>query len=281
MSNEKFTQLPTVTSALAGDIICAVQGGVSVQETLQQVLNLVLSETILNFAGNPNGNVAGTIYQLCWDTTNHILYICTTTGSTTTAVWTAVAPGMGSVITPTDGGTGVSNPTAHTLPVAEGASNFHFLGPLTNGQILIGNTGSDPTPATLTAGTGMSISNAGGSITLNVTGSGAFSWTVVSGTTQTMAANNGYIPNNGGLVTLTMPGTASVGDEIDVIGHGAGGWTIAQPAGVTINLGSSATTGGVGGSLSSTNANDAVALICTVANTNWAAYSVIGNITVV
>ncbi len=241
----------------------------------------MLSNTILNFAGNPNSNVAGVIYQLCWDSTNGIMYVCTTSGSTSTAVWTAIAPGSGSIINPAHGGTGVASPTAHTLPVAEGASNFNFLGPLNNGQILIGNTGSNPTVATLTAGTGMSISNAPGSITLNVTGSGAFAWTVVSGTSQAMLVNNGYIPNNVGLVTLTMPSTANVGDEIDIIGHGSGGWTVAQPAGVKINLGPSGTTTGVGGSISSTNANDAVTLICTVANTNWASYSIVGIITVV
>lgn len=48
------------------------------------------------FAGNPNGNVAGTAgsgttpSSAVWDTTDNLLYICTTTGTTTTAVWTAV-----------------------------------------------------------------------------------------------------------------------------------------------------------------------------------------------
>jgi hypothetical protein len=41
-------------------------------------------------AGNPNGSVAGVSGWFCYDTTNKVLYICTTTGSTTTAVWTAV-----------------------------------------------------------------------------------------------------------------------------------------------------------------------------------------------
>lgn len=47
-------------------------------------------------SGNPNGSVAGTAGSAgvmpteYWDFTNNILYICTTTGSTTTAVWTAI-----------------------------------------------------------------------------------------------------------------------------------------------------------------------------------------------
>lgn len=41
-------------------------------------------------AGNPNGAVAGVLNWFCFDTVGHILYICTASGSTTTAVWTAL-----------------------------------------------------------------------------------------------------------------------------------------------------------------------------------------------
>ena len=47
-------------------------------------------------AGSPNGTTAGTaassgvLPSLAWDRVNGILYICTTTGSTSTAVWTAI-----------------------------------------------------------------------------------------------------------------------------------------------------------------------------------------------
>lgn len=92
MAKEAVTDLPTVSSALAADIIYAVQGDVSVQETLEQVINLVLASIILNYAGNPNGNVAGRVYQLCYDKTNSQLYICSTAGSSSTAVWTLVSP---------------------------------------------------------------------------------------------------------------------------------------------------------------------------------------------
>jgi hypothetical protein len=51
--------------------------------------------------GNPNGQLAGTQgsatipASMAWDYTNDILYICTTTGTSTTAVWTAVNPASG------------------------------------------------------------------------------------------------------------------------------------------------------------------------------------------
>ena len=273
-TEQMFTSLPTVSTAEMTDIICAVQGyvspsnlGSSVQETLQQVYNLFQSNIILYNAGNPNGFVAGKTYQFCWDTSGSALYLCTATGTASTAVWTQISNSEASVITPSLGGTGVVNPTAHTLPVAEGASDFHFLGPLTNGQLLIGSTGADPVPATLVAGDNISITNGSGSVTITATGLAGFSWTTVTGTSQAMLSNNGYIVNNGSLVTLSLPATSSVGDEIDIIGKGAGGWKVQCGIGQTIVLGSSTTTSS--GSLASTGAKDSFYMICTVANTEW------------
>lgn len=92
---EMFTSLPTVGSAQMTDIICAIQGyvspsvlGLSVQETLQQVYNLFQATIVLSYPGNPNGFVAGTTYQLLWDTVDSVLWVCTTSGTATTAVWT-------------------------------------------------------------------------------------------------------------------------------------------------------------------------------------------------
>jgi hypothetical protein len=95
MANERFTDLPVVATAQMTDIICAVQGyvnpsliGVSYQETLQQVYDLFQSNVILFNAGNPNGTLAGQTYQLCWDTVNFMLWVCTVTGTDLTAQWT-------------------------------------------------------------------------------------------------------------------------------------------------------------------------------------------------
>ena len=281
MANEKFTQLPTVASALTTDIIAAVQGGISVQETLSQVIALAIGQTILHYAGNPNGNVAGSVYQLCWDTTNTVMYVCTVTGTAPLAVWTKIANSPSTIVTPTYGGTGVANPTAHTLPVAEGSSNFNFLGPLTNGQLLIGSTGADPVPATLTATGGISILNAAGSITISGSG-GGFTWTDVTGTTQAMTADNGYFANNAGTVTFTLPVTAAAGTVLAVMGKGAGGWAIAQNVGQSIVIGSLTSTIGVGGSIASTNAMDSIYLTCITADTVWSTLGAPqGNITVV
>lgn len=171
-------------------------------------------------------------------------------------------------IFPANGGTGVPSPTAHTIPIAEGSSNFNFLGPLTNGQLLIGSTAADPVAAAISAGVGITTSVGAGSITIGVSG-GGLGWTEVTTTSQSMAFNNGYIVNNAGLVTLTLPVLSPVGSVISLIGKGAGGWSIAQNAGQIIHVGASPSTIGVGGSVSSANQYDSIRLVCTVANTAW------------
>ena len=68
------------------------------------VQNLITAGTMnslaqmVEYAGNPNGNVAGyaatstTPPSTCWDTTDGLLWICTTSGSASTAGWIAQAP---------------------------------------------------------------------------------------------------------------------------------------------------------------------------------------------
>lgn len=170
--------------------------------------------------------------------------------------------------------------TQHSSLIGGASNAITSLGVATNGQLVVGSTGADPVLATLTAGSGISITNGAGTITLaSVTG--GMTWTTVAGTTQAIAANNGYIANNAGAVTLTLPATAVVGDTYIVEGLGAGGWVVAQNASQLIHLGSSVTTTGTGGSLASTNAFDSVVINCIVTNTTFTVRSVVGNITVV
>lgn len=152
-----------------------------------------------------------------------------------------------------------------TLAVARGGLGLGATP--TNGQIPIGN-GTNYTLATLTAGAGISISNAAGSITISGTGSG-IGWAEVTGTSQSMTADSGWITNNAGLVTLTLPATAAVGTAISVIGKGAGGWLIAQNSGQNIQIGNVSSTTGTSGSVASSNRYDSLNLICTTANTTW------------
>lgn len=172
-----------------------------------------------------------------------------------------------------------TTPANNAVLVSNAAGVPLYTSSLTNGQLVIGVTGSTPVPATLTAGSNISIVNGAGSITIAASGLAGFSWNMVTGTSANMLSHNGYIANNAGLVTLNLPATSAVGDEIDVIGMGAGGWLIQAGVGQTIVLGSSTTSSA--GSLASTNAKDSLYMICTVANTQWQVASAPqGNITV-
>lgn len=151
---------------------------------------------------------------------------------------------------------------------------------------LTGNSGGAVSP---TAGNinvvgsgGVTIAGNPGTSTLTVSVSGTgLTWTEVTGTSASMAVDNGYIANNAGLVTLTLPATASLGATIQVVGKGAGLWRIAQNAGQTIHFGALDTTTGVGGSLSSILRYDCVEITCITANTDFIVTSVLGNLTVV
>lgn len=153
-----------------------------------------------------------------------------------------------------------------------------FTGSMTNGQLLIGSTSANPVLGTLTAGTGISVTNGAGSITVASTGVGSLVWNDVSGTTQTAAVNNGYIISNASQTTVTIPATAAEGSVFAVQGKGAAGWILRMNTGQVCHLGSSATTSA--GSLTSTNQWDSVQIVCVTANTTFAVISVIGNLTV-
>ncbi|MBX9705526.1 MAG: hypothetical protein K5Q00_04670, partial [Gammaproteobacteria bacterium] len=98
-------------------------------------------------------------------------------------------------------------------------------------------------------------------------------------TTATMAVNAKYIANNASIVTLSMPSSAAVGDQIHVIGKGAGLFTIAAVSSVVLHFGSTAATTSTG-TIVSTNQWDALTLECIVANTTWVVRGAQGNYTI-
>lgn len=152
---------------------------------------------------------------------------------------------------------------------------------LTDGQVVVGSTAGSPAAASLTAGTGITITPGSNSITIAATAVSGITWNDVIGTTQTLAANNGYNCTNVGLTTCALPATAAKFSYIHVIATTAAGWKITQSAGQQIQFGNLATTLGAGGSLQSTAIGDSVLLLTTTANTTWFVLSATGNITIV
>ena len=93
-----------------------------------------------------------------------------------------------------------------TLVVANGGTGQTTY---TNGQLLIGNsTGNTLTKATLTAGSGVAITNGTGSITISATGSGGTVTSVnADGSTTGLTLTGGPITTSG---TFTLGGTLAV-----------------------------------------------------------------------
>lgn len=245
----------TVTVELTGLTNHAVLIGAGTN-TITKVGPVASTGAVLvsNGAGSDPGFTTAT-YPLT-TTVNQILY------SSATNTVAGLATANSAVITTTAAG----------VPVATALA--------TDGQLIIGSTAGAPAAATLTAGAGISIVNAGNSITITNTGAGV-PWTVVTGATQALAVANGYIGNRGTAITYTLPATAAVGDIIEILNIGAGLPVIAQNAGDYINFTSSTTTPGVGGSLTAVDQFASITLICVVANDGWNVLSSTGSWTVV
>lgn len=170
----------------------------------------------------------------------------------------------------------ITGTTNHSIQLGNVGGSLTSLGVAVDGAIPIGSTGADPVLATLTAGAGISVTNAAGSITIANT-SGGFTWTRVAGTSQAVVKQNGYIATNGALTTFTLPATAAIGDSFQIASEGAGLVLIAQNANQQIFCGVVSTSVGVGGSLASTHRRDTIEIVCTNTDNTWTVVDFVGN----
>jgi hypothetical protein len=169
--------------------------------------------------------------------------------------------------------------TQHAVLIGDTGEVPANLGPLTNGQLVVGSTGVAPVAATLTAGSGIAIANGAGSITVS-SANGGMTWVESTGAAQAMAVNTAYGANRGAGVTFTLPASAAQGTLIKIVGI-AGLWALNQNAGQTVHVGAFSTTTGVGGSLTATNAGDCITLRCITTDTDFRVENMMGNPTIV
>ncbi len=178
--------------------------------------------------------------------------------------------------------TGDVTSVGNATTIAAKAVDVAMLADGTDGELITWDaSGVAATVAVGTATHVLTSNGAGAAPTFQAPAAGGLTWNEVTGTSQTMAVDNGYIANNAGLVTLTLPTTAAVGDVVRAAGSGAGLWKIAQNASEIIHFGSVDTTTGTGGSITATNRYDSMELVCIVANNEWVVLSSVGNLTVV
>ena len=111
---------------------------------------------------------------------------------------------------------------------------------------------------------------------------GGFNYKEIATSTGNLVANTiHYINNNTFQVALTLPSAFNENDYFGIIGKGTGGWKIKQYSGQTIHFGTSSTTTGTGGSITSTIQYNNIALRGLIANTALSVESSVGALTIV
>jgi len=151
-----------------------------------------------------------------------------------------ISGGVG--VAPLYGKIGLTTHISGILPIANGGTNSSTAlnnnrimvsnggsivesAALTDGQLLIGSTGLAPVVSTLTAGSGVSISNGAGSITISATGSGGtvtsvsvsggtsgltYTGNPVTGSGTITLSSGALVPSFGGLGTSLTPNPGAI-----------------------------------------------------------------------
>ena len=88
---------------------------------------------------------------------------------------------------------------------------------------------------------------------------------VVTDTSQDVHSNTKYIPTNAALTSFQLPDTCEVGDVVEIVGQGAGGWSLLVGTGQTIKLAASS----AAVSIASAERYDAISITCVVQDTTW------------
>ncbi len=162
----------------------------------------------------------------------------------------------------TRGGTGRSILTAYSVLLGSGTSAVSTVASVGTADQVLTSNGAGAAPSWQDAP------------------SSGISWSAIT-SDQTAAIDNGYICNKAGLLSLALPTVCAVGKTVRVTGmNTALGIKVTQAAGQIIHFGTSSTTTGATGYISSTGIYDSVELVCSVENTEFIAVSSMGNWTI-
>lgn len=177
-------------------------------------INVVGDTTTITVAGNPGTST------LTISTTGAIAdSFATDSGTATPAAGVITMHGGNNISTSGAGSTvtyNVSGTTNHSLQLGNASASLSSLGVATNGQLPIGSAGADPVLATITAGTGVTVTNGAGSITIAASGSVPLTFAADSGSATPSAGtitmhggNNISTSAAGSTVTYNVAGTTN------------------------------------------------------------------------
>ncbi len=201
--------------------------------------------------------------SVTFPTSGTLVNSAVTTLSSLTTVGALASGSLAAGFTPVTvplGGTGISSTVAYSL-------------------LCGGTTSTSVLQSVASVGTAGQVLTSAGAGALPTWGAGGE--TIVNATASMgMTAGAVYMINSASLVTLTLPAVTAQGDIFTVVGNAttAGLWRVNQNAGQTINIGTTATTTGTGGNVRAGQLSDCITIRCVVANTNFSAYGVQGNL---
>lgn len=240
-------------------------------QKIGQVIRVNASNGVINIVGAGRSNdipnyMSDAYFRIADDGDTTKLINFQASGIATGTTRTITMPNQNVDLTPTTGTFQASDADLTSLSGLSGTGMLARTGSATYSE------------RTITGGNGITVTNGDG-----VSGDpdiALTSPTEVTGTSQSMAVWTTYIANNAGLVTLTLPSTAAVGDTVRVVGKGAGLFKIGQNAGQTINFLSKTTTTGVGGDITAEDQYGLIEIMCITANTTWVVVHAAGNFVV-
>lgn len=162
-------------------------------------VGLALPVSTFSISGSPV-TVSGTLTGTFLNQSANTVFAGPSSGPAATPTWRALTNADLPLLNPADGGTGISNPTAHSLLVTEGSAIFNLIGPITAGRFIV-----DQGPGLDFANVAMSgdcVLAGSGAITCTKTNGVAFG-TFATANAATPPAIGGTTPAAGAFTTLT------------------------------------------------------------------------------
>jgi hypothetical protein len=155
------------------------------------------------------------------------------TGVTDTSIAISASQVTSGTLDVARGGTGASTLTNHGILVGQGTSAVSTVGPLTNGQLVIGSTGGDPVAASLTGTANqITVTNGVGQITLSTPQD-------IATTSSPTFAGASIATTGSGTTTI---GNTTDGGVVNILGGAGNAMTIGSIGGTTIGQTLSSTT---------------------------------------
>ena len=191
---------PEYTGSDRGSGLLTVTDGTIIGPNINEI---VVSAGTLTVSGQTatittgGGGGGGGVTTLSFGTTG-LTPVAATTGAITVA----------GILNVSNGGTGTSSLNANEVLIGNGSNQIQTVGPLGDGQLLIGSAGTNPAVATLTEGTNITITEGAGTITIGTTAAAYGSWIASNGAgTSNIDSGDTLTFADGTGITTTFSGT--------------------------------------------------------------------------